>query len=138
MYHGNVDFEGVFALGKEFSKAEYWRFRFWLYGSAGIANRGSPWVRGEAAIEGNLLEKKKWAVFLEAMQAFGREDKINVYDFYGYGSVRERNLDVGIRYGFRFSVWGTLSLEYKRRVVAELCPENVNFFSVSYLLPFCF
>lgn len=138
LYHANVDFEGNAALGKEFSNAEYWRFRFWAYASGGIANRGSPWVRGEASIEGNLQEKKKWAVFLAATQGFGREEKINIYDFYGYGSARQRNLDVGLRYGNRLGVWGTFSFEYKRRIVAELCPENVNFFSISYLLPFCF
>lgn len=138
MYHSDIDFEFNLAFGKEFSKLDYWRFRFWLYGSAGIANKGSPWVRGEAAIEGNIQEKRKWALFVEAMHGYAKGNKINVFDFDGYAKIRERNIDIGFRYGYRFLVWGTLSFEYKRRMLAKLCPEEVNFFSVSYLLPFSF
>lgn len=138
LYHANVDFEFNVALGKEFSKSDYWRFRLWAFCSGGMANRGSPWLRQEFAIEGNVLEKKKWALFLKAMEGYGREEEINIYDFYGYGPVRQRNIDIGARYGIRLNVWGTLSFEYKRRILAEVCPENVNFFSISYLLPFCF
>lgn len=138
LYHSNVDFEFNLALGKEFSKLDYWRFRFWLYGSGGIANKGSPWVRGEFYIEGNSHEKKKWALFVKAMHGYGKQETINIYDFHGYGTVRERNIDIGFRYGYRLNVWGTLSFEYKRRVLARRCPENENFFSLCYLLPFSF
>lgn len=138
LYHSNIDFEVNLALGKEFSKSEFWRFRFWLYGSGGIANKGSPWIRGEFAMEGNIREKKKWALFLQAMRGYGEEQHINIYDFHGYATVRETNIDLGFRYGYRMGVWGTLSFEYKRRLLAESCPESVNFFTISYLLPFCF
>jgi len=138
LYHSDVDFEFNLAFGKEFSKLDYWRFRFWAYGGIGIANRGSPWVRGKVAIEGNVQEKRKWSLFVEAMHGYGRQSQINVFDFKGYAKIRERNIDLGFRYGYRFLVWGTLSFEYKRRVLAKLCPEDVNFFSVSYLLPFSF
>ncbi len=138
LYHSNVDFEFNLALGKEFSKLDYWRFRLWIYGSGGIANRGSPWLRGEFAMEGNLYEQRKWALFIKAMQGYGREEQINIYDFKGYALVRQSNIDIGFRYGYRLNVWGTVSFEYKRRILAKACPENVNFFSLSYLLPFSF
>jgi hypothetical protein len=138
LYHSNVDFEFNLAFGKEFSKLDYWRFRFWFYGSIGIANEGSPWVRGEFSMEGNLNEKRKWALFAKAMHGYGKQQQINIYDFHGYGRVRQRNIDLGFRYGYRLNVWGTLSFEYKRRILARRCPENVNFFSISYLLPFSF
>jgi hypothetical protein len=138
LYHSNTDFELNLALGKEFSKSEYWRFRLWMYGSGGIANRGSPWIRGKFSIEGNMYEKRKWALFVDLMQGYGRKEHINVYDFHGYFDVRECNVDIGFKYGVRLNVWGTLSFEYKRRVLAKSCPENVNFFTVSYLLPFSF
>lgn len=138
LYHSNLDFEVNLALGKEFSKSENWRFRFWLYGSGGMANHGSPWIRGKFAIEGNICERKKWALFAEGMQGYGDHREIDIYDFHGYADVRQSNLDLGFRYGFRMSVWGTLSFEYKRRILARTCPENVNFFTLRYLLPFCF
>jgi len=138
LYHSDIDLEFNLAIGKEFSKLDYWRFRFWLYGSVGIANRGSPWVRGEFSLEGNLQERRKWAVFLETMHGYGRSEEINIANFRGYGILRERNIDIGFRYGYRLNVWGTISLEYKRRILAKLCPENVNFFSISYLVPFSF
>jgi len=138
LYHSNVDFEFNIALGKEFSNLDYWRFRFWFYGSGGIANKGSPWLKGEFYIEGNLQERRKWALFVKAMHGYGRQEQINIYDFHGYGKVRQRNIDMGFRYGWRLDVWGSLSFEYKRRILAKRCPENVNFFTLIYLLPFSF
>lgn len=138
LYHSNIDLEGNLAIGKEFARRELWRFRFWLYGSLGFANRGSPWLRGEGAIEGNLQEKRKWAIFANAMHGYGRQEFVDAFDFNGYAKIRQRNIDVGFRYGLRLNVWGTLSFEYKRRFLAKLCPESVNFFTISYLLPFSF
>ncbi len=138
LYHSNLDLEFNMSLGKEFSRYEYWRFRIWGYGSVGVANSGSPWIRARAAIEGNTNETRKWALYLDAMKGFGRKEVVNVFDFHGYGKIRERNLDIGFRYGYRLSVWGTLSFEYKRRIIAKRCPKNVNTFAISYLLPFSF
>ncbi|MFA6118846.1 MAG: hypothetical protein WCT85_02955 [Parachlamydiales bacterium] len=138
LYHSNLEFEYNLGLGKEISQNDTWRLRFWLYGLLGIANKGSPWIKGEASLEGNVNERRKWALFLEGMHGYGHQNKINPFDFNGYAKIREENLDIGFRYGFRMNVWGTLSLEYKRRLTAKLCPENVNFFTVSYLLPFSF
>lgn len=138
MYHSDADFEFNLAFGKEFSKLDYWRFRFWLYGAIGIATQGSPWIRGYFSLDGNLNERRKWSLFIDAMHGYGKKQIVDVFNFDGYGKIRERNIDIGFRYGYRLSVWGTLSFEYKRRVLAKRCPENVSFFSVSYLVPFSF
>jgi len=138
LYHSDVDFEFNLAFGKEFSKYDYWRFRFWFYGSVGAGNKGSPWVRGSMALESNINEKRKWSLFMNAMHGYGRSEQIDLYNFHGYGKIRQRNIDVGFRYGICLNVWGTFSFEYKRRVLAKLCPQNVNFFSVAYFLPFSF
>lgn len=138
LYHSTMDFEINSALGKEFSKSDFWRFRTWLYLAAGLASKGSPWLKGEFAIEGNIQEKRKWAIFLQGMQGYGKETLIDINNFNGYGAVRQSNLDIGFRYGISMSVWGTLSFEYKRRLLAKTCPENENFFTVCYVLPFSF
>lgn len=134
--HGNVDFELNFALGKEWEAANSWLFRAWAYGAVGHANRGAPWVRAIAAIETNIEDHHKIAIYGEGVNGYGRHTHIDLDHFYGYAKVREKAIDVGIRYGYRMDVWGTLRLEYVRRVLAKSAPQRVNTWIVGYLLPF--
>ncbi|MBF8262579.1 MAG: hypothetical protein HW387_244 [Parachlamydiales bacterium] len=134
--HANVDFEMNFALGKEFDASESWRWRLWCFGALGQANRGSPWVRAMAAVETNIDDKHKWGLLAIGSNGYGRHSHVNTEHFNGYGKIRQKSIDVGIRYGYRTGVWGTLRVEYQRRVLAKACPQNVNAFIFSYLLPF--
>lgn len=136
-YYGNVDFEVNFALGKEWDSI-YWRFRAWGYGALGHSNRGSPWVRAMAAFETNYDDTHKFAFIAEGTNGYGRHTRIDPNHFFGYARVREKNIDLCFRYGYRMGVWGTLRFEYDRRVLAKSCPAKVNTFTVAYLLPFCF
>lgn len=136
--HGNVDFELNFSLGKEFEASNSWLFRAWMYGALGHANRGSPWVRGVASIETNIDDQHKWALYAEGINGYGRHVHVDIDHFYGYAKIREKAIDLGIRYGYRTGVWGTLRFEYIRRVLAKSAPQRVNTFIVSYLLPFSF
>ena len=138
LYHSDVDFEFNLALGKEFARRDNLRFRFWAYTAFGVGTSGSPWFRLRAALEGNSREETKWALFLDGMRGFGNKTLIDLYDFDGYGRIKERNLDLGFRYGYRLGVFGTLSFEYSRRILAKRCPENVNLAAVTYMLPFSF
>ncbi len=134
--HGNADFELNFSLGKEFEASDYWLFRAWCYGAVGHANRGAPWVRATAAIETNIDDRHKWAIFANGINGYGRHVHVDVDHFFGYARVREKCIDLGIRYGYRTGVWGTLRFEYIRRVLAKSAPQRVNTFAISYLLPF--
>jgi hypothetical protein len=136
--HGNVDFELNFSLGKEVDPNDRWRLRGWVFGALGHANRGAPWVRAIAALEANMEETHKWALYADGVNGYGRRTHIDVNHFYGYAKYREKAIDLGLRYGYRIGVWGTLRLEYIRRVLAKTAPEQVNTFMVSYLLPFSF
>lgn len=136
--HGTLDFEGNFALGKEFEASNSWLFRIWGYGALGHANRGSPWVRGIVALETNIDDRHKWALYAEGINGYGRRVHVDIDHFFGYAKVREKAIDLGIRYGRRLDVWGTIRFEYIRRVLAKSAPQNVNTFMVSYLLPFSF
>jgi len=137
-YEGNFDFEANLSFGKEFDTFQFWRYRFWGYGAIGLANRGSPWFRGIASFETNYRDLHKFGAFIIGNHGYGRKDTVNIANFYGYARIREKYLDLAFRYGYRVGVWGTLRLEYKRRVLAKRCPENVNTFMISFLLPFSF
>jgi len=134
--HGNVDFEVNFSLGKEFDAPTTWRFRTWLFGAIGQANRGSPWIRAVGSLEMNREDVHKFALYAEWINGYGSHKTIDVNNFFGYGKIRERALDIGARYGHGLGVWGTLRLDYIRRVVAKVAPEYVNTFMLSWLLPF--
>lgn len=134
--HGNVDFELNFALGKEWEAASSWLFRAWGYGALGHANRGAPWVRGIVALETNIEDHHKIALYAEGINGYGRHARVNLDHFYGYARIREKAIDVGARYGYRMDTWGTLRFEYVRRVLAKSAPQNVNTWMIGYLLPF--
>lgn len=138
MRHGNVDFEVNFSLGKEFDANDSWRMRAWVFGALGHANRGSPWVRATAALEANIEDQHKFALYATGMNGYGRHTHIDVNHFDGYAKIREKNIDLGFRYGYRVGVWGTLRFEYQRRLLAKSAPQRVNSFIFGYLLPFCF
>ncbi len=137
-YHGNADFELNFALGKELEARDWWLWRLWAYGGVGHANRGSPWVRGIVSIETYIDEMHKFSIWAEGINGYGRRTHIDVDHFNGYAKVRQKSIDLGVRYGLRLGVWGTLRFEYIRRVLAKVCPEDVNTLGVSFLLPFSF
>ncbi len=134
--HGNLDFELNFSLGKEFDASDTWRFRAWMFGAVGHANRGAPWVRGIISLEMNREDLHKWALYASGINGYGRHTHIDVDHFSGYAKVREKTIDIGIRYGYRVGVWGTLRAEYLRRVLAKSAPQNVNNVILSWLLPF--
>lgn len=136
-YHGNFGMEGSFALGKQFDQ-NTWKFRTWGFGAVGMANKGAPWIRGCLSLEGNINETNKWALYAHAVHGYGRKTIVNINHFHGYANIREKNIDLAIKIGHRFDAWGTLSLEYRRRVYARRCPENVNTFAIMYVLPFSF
>ncbi len=135
-YHANFDFEVNFSLGKEFDVSDSWAWRAWGFGCVGHANKGSPWVRGIVALETNYEDQHKLAFLAEGSNGYGRHSTVLIDHFNGYAKIRQKSIDLGIRYGYRVGVWGTLRFSYLRRVLAKSCPEQVNSFIFSYLLPF--
>ncbi len=134
--HANFDFELNFSLGKEWDLSDCWAWRLWGFGSVGHANKGSPWVRAIVAVETNYDDRHKFAFTAEGSNGYGRHITVHTDHFNGYAKIRQKSIDLGIRYGYRAGVWGTLRFEYMRRVLSKSCPQNVNAFLFSYLLPF--
>lgn len=136
--HATLDVELNIAVGKEIDYRGFWFWRFWGYGSAGIGNRGSPWVYGILGLEASCEEIHQWALFFMGEHGFGKRNTIDINNFNGYGKIRQKSIDLSFRYGYKIGVWGTLFAEYQRRVMARLCPEYVNRFEFRYIVPFSF
>lgn len=136
--HANFDFELNASIGKEIDVSDEWALRMWAFAAIGHANRGSPWIRGIVALETNYDDRHKFAGFVEGINGYGRRTTVFINDFNGYAKLRQKAIDIGIRYGYRIGVFGTLRFSYIRRVLAKSCPEDVNTFLISYLLPFSF
>lgn len=137
-YGSNFDLVANVSIGKEFDFRGDWRFRLWSYGAVGIANEGSPWLRGIAAFEMNCLDIHKWAWYVDVLKGYGEDTTIDINNFHGYAKIRRTSLDAAVRYGYGIGVWGTLRLEYRRRIVAVRCPEKMDTVILSWLLPFSF
>jgi len=132
----NADFEVNFSIGKEFEVRENWLFRMWGFGAVGHGISGAPWVRATVALETNIDDTHKLALYGEGNNGYGRHARVHTNDFDGYGRIRTKSIDLGLRYGYQLGVWGTLRIEYARRFLAKAAPAHINAVTVSYLLPF--
>ena len=105
---------------------------------AGMANRGLPWIRFFASFEANQDEKNRFEFFAQGYFGFGDQDVVHINNFNGYASIHHQSIDLGAKYSYLLGIWGHVSLGYTRRIYAHLFPESVNYFVVSYTLPFSF
>jgi hypothetical protein len=135
-YHSNVNFELNTAAGKEWSKRAFWRMRTFAFAGVGIANHGSLWVRALAAFEGNYVDKHRYQLFANSYWGFGPDRAVNVNHFHGYAKIHHQSIDIGAGYSYLFDFWGSLTIDYAFRVYARSFPEYVNFFALTYKLPF--
>lgn len=135
-YHFHTNFEASTSIGKEWDHGFDWCVRLYGYGALGIANRGSPWARAFGMLEGNVQSTHRFGVFAEGYFGFGSRDRVHINRFNGYADIRHRNIDAGVKYTYVFEIWGQLSFAYAHRFYAKSFPENVNFFTISYMLPF--
>lgn len=137
-YHGTGEFALNVSFGKEFDQSRYSRYRLWAFGLVGFATTGSPWFNGTVSLEGNYFDQHKWALFFDGGHGYGKKTRVSTENFFGYGKVRYKYLDLGVRYGYKLGVMGTIRLQYMRRLLAGAYPQDVNFFTVAYLVPFSF
>ncbi|KPK33501.1 MAG: hypothetical protein AMS24_00965 [Chlamydiae bacterium SM23_39] len=134
---GEVTFEGNISLGKEFLKKEFWVYRIWAFSALSIANRGSPAISLTLSMDGNFYDDYICACQLDFKHGYGKKTKINIKHFKGYGRLREKSVDLSFKFGKKFKR-GFIFLEYKRRILAHICPKKVNSFIIKSIISFSF
>ncbi len=136
-YHGGIEGEFHLSVGKEFSRESMWTSRAWTDCSLGIADHGSPWIKGEVCWEKNWCETDFFKLFAQGIYGLGHHDLHLSRPFNGYGSIRQQAIDVGASYKQLFVCNGSsLTFGYSRRVHAANCPKEVNTVFLTYLHPF--
>lgn len=135
-HHGQLAGEAHIAIGKETAYQSFWQSRWWTVVGVGIADQGYPWIRFNASWEKNLCIQHQFRLFLHSLYGLGHHNLHSSHHFRGYGPIRHRSIDVGMRYSYEFVSAGNLSIEYARRIFAENFPSQTNLFLLSYLYPF--
>ena len=69
---------------------------------------------------------------------FGNQKVVNIDQFDGYARLDHSSLEVKVGYMYKFPVWGSLAFMYKRRVIAEVYPNYLNYYGVQYDVNFSF
>lgn len=138
-HHGHFEGEFTLSIGKKygFLETDSYQQRWWNVIGVGNSDIGSAWLRDYFAWEYNYADVHQFRGFINAQLGTGK-DNLDPCCFNGYGHIAHRSVDVGIRYGYSFNCWGTLSLQYARRVYAYNFPANANLVLLEYYLPFGF
>lgn len=134
-YHGKFNGELNASIGREWSRGVYWCYRLYGFAGIGVANQGSPWVRGKLAYQGNFENKMQLHLFVEGYKGYGDQIHVNTKQFKGWKAYDHRSIDAGaaLRFGLRSN--GYLTFEFKHRLFARTYPEKVTFFTIRYTLP---
>ncbi len=135
-YHSYANFEINSTVGKEWDSGPNWVLR--TFGLLGIGNatRGYPWIRAHLAFQGNTNDTFQYHAFLRGYFGLGPKHDVHTNAFFGWAKTRHQSIDLGVAVRYMFDVWGWLEIDYAYRVYARSFPERVNFFTVTYHLPF--
>lgn len=137
-HHGHLEGEVDLSFGQRYGMGcsnEDYLFAWWGCLGIGTADQGSPWYRGDAAFEYHFDNSQAVRCFVNTLWGAGHKN-IRKRHFKGYGDINHKSVDVGARYVYNAHCWGTVSLQYARRVYAHNFPKNVNLFLVEYCYPY--
>lgn len=135
-HHGRNEVELHISLGKEQTCYNTWASRWWTVGIFGLADHGSPWWRVIAAWEKNFNETLALRLFAIGLLGMG-DNSLDLEDsFGGYGSIRHRSIDIGIRLTKITECRGNWSLEYAQRVYAYNFPQSANLLKICLIYPY--
>ena len=136
-YASYLNFELTTAIGKEHTVGPSWSIRGYGLGALGMANNGYPWVRIFGFFEGkSSMDTHRGGVFTEGYFGFGKKNHVNIDHFHGWGNIQHDSIDVGAFYGYKFDLWGVLSIAYSCRVFAHNYPEYEQKATIRYEIPF--
>ncbi len=134
-HHGLYETEAHIAIGKERSSISDWTSRCWCVGAIGIAERGSPWLKAQAAYEYRIGGNHSLQTFIHGLAGLGTR-RLHWHDFRGYGAVQHQSIDLGIRYDYFIAFFGEMNLEYAYRAYARNFPARCNLVRLQLLYLF--
>lgn len=124
-HHGLYEAEFFLSFGKEMACEDFWTYRFWGMTGLGIAEQGSPWIRGDLTWEKNWWNQQQLQLFIHSLWGLGGEDFSCCFCcFKGYGPIHHQSVDLGTRYSYLFDWGGIVSLECAYRVYARNFPKR--------------
>lgn len=135
-HHGGIQAEAHLAVGKEYSCNEFWTSRIWGVFGLGVADLGSPWIRGDAAWEHNWWNNHQAKIFARTLWGLGHDSLNLKHTFHGYGPINHQSVDLGANYSYIFDIGAILSLEYAYRVYSRNCPKKVSIGMIQLFYPF--
>lgn len=136
-HHGHIEVEAHLSFGKKYGYpcSQLYLFRWWNVIGIGKAEEDDPWYREEVACEFAYDTIHQFRGFIHALWGAGGKH-LRPHDFRGYGDIKHRSIDLGVRYSYTLDCWGTLSLQYARRVYARNFPADANLVTFEYYFPF--
>lgn len=135
-YAAELNTEVTCSVGKEWSNQGFWTMRSYGFASLGQGNNGYPWTRQLLVWQYNLNDIHRFTTFAEVNVGFGNKQHVDVKHFKGWGKLQHQSIDLGLSYGYKIGLYGIITASYAHRVFAHNFPEHVNFFLLSYHLPF--
>lgn len=135
-YHGGFQGEIDVAVGKELSCDQSWQSRWWGILGFGVADHGSPWVRGDLNWEKNWEEVHRVRLGLESLWGLGHRGLQIQKHFRGYGPVRHQSIDALASYTYATDCYGIWTVGCGGRLYALNCPRGAVCCSISLLYPF--
>jgi hypothetical protein len=140
MHHGYYETELHAAVGKEFgfSEKENTYYRTYFMPLFGIAERGSPWARAEAHIEGICQDTYSMDIFVKAEKGFGNHKLRHIDHFKGYADINYRFLDTGLSFKYILQDFGSIYATGTYRLAAKYGPKEMSLIEVGLVVPFSF
>lgn len=138
-YHANMDFEINTSLGREWCTRRELLLRLFGFFGVGLGNRGSPWIKGQLAFQGDLLNRHQGQLFALGYFGFGSKTRVDTEHFWGWAKYRHQSIDLGASYRYLLDYWGSISLDFSYRPFARTFPKQLFALYLTYTLPFsCF
>jgi hypothetical protein len=134
-HHGRIEAELHVAFGRETPVEALWWSRWWGVAGIGIGDHGSPWLHGDIAIEKNWCDRHQVRLFVNTLWGLGNDNLQPGHRFHGYGPLRHRSIDLGLRYSYVFESGWIISAGYAHRIYARNFPAHANLYTISLLYP---
>jgi hypothetical protein len=136
-HHGRSEAEIFLSFGREepLELTMTWASRWWGVLGIGVAERGSPWVRGDFAYEYRASLESEWRFFVNTLWGLGHK-YLHWHHFHGYGPIDHRSIDIGLRYTYLIEYVGHINFNYSYRVYAYNFPAHAHQVMIQFLYTF--